>query len=159
MRIWTHGLRVHIILPNCTSWYSTLSILDTTVHAMLLQLCLTLCDSMDCSPPGPFVHGILQARILELGCHALLQGIFPIQGFEDLPHCRQIDSLLSEPPEKPKNTGVGSLSLLQQIFLTHNVLRDNTLQCMALIPCPCRTLLSPHSFLFLFLQGDSLSIR
>ena len=35
---------------------------------------------MDCSPPGPFVHGILQARILELGCHALLQGIFLTQG-------------------------------------------------------------------------------
>ena len=30
-----------------------------------LQLCLTLCDPMDCSLPGSFVHGILQARILE----------------------------------------------------------------------------------------------
>ena len=29
------------------------------------QLCLTLCDPMDCSPPGSSVHGILQARILE----------------------------------------------------------------------------------------------
>ena len=29
------------------------------------QSCLTLRDPMDCSPPGPFVHGILQARILE----------------------------------------------------------------------------------------------
>ena len=25
----------------------------------------TLCDPMNCSPPGPSVHGILQARILE----------------------------------------------------------------------------------------------
>ena len=33
--------------------------------AKLLQLCLTLCNSMDCSPPGSSVHGILQARILE----------------------------------------------------------------------------------------------
>ena len=30
-----------------------------------VQLCPTLCDPMDCSPPGSFVHGILQARILE----------------------------------------------------------------------------------------------
>ena len=30
-----------------------------------LHLCLTLCDAMDCSPPGSSVHGILQARILE----------------------------------------------------------------------------------------------
>ena len=29
------------------------------------QLCLTLCNPMDCSPPGSSVHGILQARILE----------------------------------------------------------------------------------------------
>ena len=29
------------------------------------QSCLTLCDPVDCSPPGSFIHGILQARILE----------------------------------------------------------------------------------------------
>ena len=29
------------------------------------QLCLTLCNPVDCSPPGSSVHGILQARILE----------------------------------------------------------------------------------------------
>ena len=37
------------------------------------------CDPMDCGPPGSSVHGILQARILEWGCHALLQRIFPTQ--------------------------------------------------------------------------------
>ena len=35
------------------------------VRAKSLQSCLTLCDPMDCSPPGSYVHGILQARILE----------------------------------------------------------------------------------------------
>ena len=35
------------------------------VHAKLLQSCLTLCDTMDCSPRGSSVHGIFQARILE----------------------------------------------------------------------------------------------
>ena len=33
--------------------------------AKSLQLCLTLCDPTDGSPPGSSVHGILQARILE----------------------------------------------------------------------------------------------
>ena len=33
--------------------------------AKLLQSCLTLCDPMDCSPPGFSVHGILQARTRE----------------------------------------------------------------------------------------------
>ena len=35
------------------------------MHAKLLQLCSTLCDPVDCSPPGSSLHGILQARILE----------------------------------------------------------------------------------------------
>ena len=33
--------------------------------AKSLQLCPTLCDPMDCSPPGSSVHGILQVSILE----------------------------------------------------------------------------------------------
>ena len=36
-----------------------------SLHAKLLQLCLTLCDPTDSSPPGSSVHGILRARILE----------------------------------------------------------------------------------------------
>ena len=35
------------------------------VKMPVAQSCLTLCDPVDCSPPGLSVHGILQARILE----------------------------------------------------------------------------------------------
>ena len=35
------------------------------LHAKLFQLCPTLCDPMDYSPPGSSVHGILQVRMLE----------------------------------------------------------------------------------------------
>ena len=35
------------------------------MYTTSLQLCMTICNSMDCSPPGSSVHGILQARILE----------------------------------------------------------------------------------------------
>ena len=38
--------------------------------AKSLQSCLTLSDPMDCSPPGPSVHGIFQARVLEWGAIA-----------------------------------------------------------------------------------------
>ena len=34
------------------------------------QLCLTLCNPMDCNPPGSSVHGIFQARVLEWGAIA-----------------------------------------------------------------------------------------
>ena len=54
------------------------------------QSCPTLCDPTVCSPPGPSVHWISQARILE-SCHFLLRGIFPTQGLNlGLLLCRQI---------------------------------------------------------------------
>ena len=37
----------------------------TTSVSLVAQSCPTLCDPMDCSPPGSSVCGILQARILE----------------------------------------------------------------------------------------------
>ena len=82
---------------------------------LVAQSCPTLCDPMDCSPPGSSVHEIFQASILEslwphglqptrllcpcdfpgkdtgVGCHFLLQGIFPTQGSNPgLLYCRQI---------------------------------------------------------------------
>ena len=42
--------------------------------------CPTLCDPMDCGPPGSSVHGISQAKSNGVDCHFLLQGIFPTQG-------------------------------------------------------------------------------
>ena len=39
--------------------------LNTQIVCMLTQLCLSLCNPMDCSLPGSSVHGIFQVRILE----------------------------------------------------------------------------------------------
>ena len=50
------------------------------VPAKSLQLCLTLWDSMDCSPPGSSVHRVLQARILEWVAMPSSRGIFLTQG-------------------------------------------------------------------------------
>ena len=36
------------------------------MHAKSLQLCLTLCEPIDCCPPGSSVQGILQVKIPEL---------------------------------------------------------------------------------------------
>ena len=73
-------------------------------------------------------HGLQPARLLcpwdspdrysGVGCHALLQGNLPDPGIEPRSPSLQADSLLSGPPGKPENTGVGSLSLLQGIFPT-----------------------------------------
>ena len=55
------------------------------------QLCPTLCDPMDCSPPGSSAHGNSPGKSTGVGCHALLQGIFPTQGSNpELLYCRRI---------------------------------------------------------------------
>ena len=60
------------------------------------QSCLTLCNSMDCSPPGSSIHGILQSRIIVWIAISLLQGIFLTQGQNPgLLHGRQIFYSLS----------------------------------------------------------------
>ena len=76
------------------------------------QSCLILCDPMDYT-----VQGILQARILQWEPFPF-PGDLPKPGMEPRSPELQLHSSLSEPPRKPKDTGVGSLSLLQQIFLT-----------------------------------------
>ena len=67
------------------------------------QSCLTLCDPMDCSPPGSSVHGILQARILEWVAISLFPspGDLPDPGIEPGSPVLQADALSSEPPGNP----------------------------------------------------------
>ena len=75
------------------------------------QFCLTLCDPMEYT-----LHGILQARVLEWVAFPFSRGSSQPR---DLPRspALQADSLLAE-HKGGRNTEVGSLSLLQQTFLT-----------------------------------------
>ena len=77
-----------------------------------IQLCLTLCDPTDYT-----VHGILQARYC-CGWPFPSPGDLPNPGIKPRCPALQANSLSAEPQGKPKNIGVGSLSLLQQIFPT-----------------------------------------
>ena len=74
--------------------------------------CPTLCVPMDSA-----VRGLLQARILEWVAFPFSRGSSH-PGIERMTPALQVDSLPAEPQGKPKNTGVGSLPLLQQIFPT-----------------------------------------
>ena len=61
------------------------------VRAKLPQSCLTPCNPMDCSLPASSVHGDSPGRNTGVGCHSLLQGIFPIQGSNPhVLHCWRI---------------------------------------------------------------------
>ena len=54
---------------------------------LVTQSYLTVCDPMDCSPPGSSVHGVPQARILEWIAIVFSRGSSQPKG---LLHCRQI---------------------------------------------------------------------
>ena len=59
---------------------------------------------MDCSPPGSSVHGHSPGRNTGVGCHALLQGIFPTQGGNSCLLCLlhwQVGSLPLSHPGNP----------------------------------------------------------
>ena len=70
------------------------------VKVLFAQLCLTLCNPMDCSWPGSPVHGVLQARMLEWVAIPF-SGDLPNPGVEPRSPALQADSLPSEPPGKP----------------------------------------------------------
>ena len=69
---------------------------------------------------APLSMGILQARMLEWVAMAFSSRSFQYRGCTQV-FALQVDSLLSESPGKPKNSGVGSLLLLQGNFLTQEL--------------------------------------
>ena len=73
------------------------------------QLCLILCDPMDCSPPVSSIHDIFQARILEWVAVSSSRGSSRPQGLN--PHLRgllhwQVDSLPLSQPEYRKQSQI-----------------------------------------------------
>ena len=87
---------------------------ERDVKVKVAQSCLLF------ATPWTSVHGILQARILEWVVFPLSKGL-PNPDFHLRSPALQADSLPAEPQGKPKNTGVGSLSLLQGIFPTKGI--------------------------------------
>ena len=87
---------------------------------LVTQSCPTLWDPMDCSQPGSSVHGDSPGRNTQVGCHTLLQGVFPTQGSNPgLPHGRHILYHLShQGSQKISSAGKeGSRVLSQQAQL------------------------------------------
>ena len=62
---------------------------------LVTQSCPTLCNPMDCSPPGSCVHGDSPGKDTGVGCHALLQGDLPHAEIEPRSPALQVDSLPS----------------------------------------------------------------
>ena len=89
--IWGHYAKLN--KPIMRDKYCLVPLIWPTyaVLCLVAQVCPTLCKPMGCNPPGSSVHGDSPSKNNGVGCHAVLQGIFSIQGSNPgLPHCRQI---------------------------------------------------------------------
>ena len=92
----------------------TFQINTKLLNVKLLQLCPTLCDPMDCSPPGSSVHGDFPGKNTRMGCHALLHGNLPSPGIK-------LTSLMPSVlvRQKPEHLGISNTwSSLRYIILT-----------------------------------------
>ena len=94
------------------------------IKVLLTQLCLTLCDPVDSSPLGYYVHGNSQARILEWVIIPFL-GDLPDSGIKSRSPTLQVNSLLPEPPGK-------SHILVEHLLFRHC---SKCLQCL----CCCHS--------------------
>ena len=97
-------------------------VVTSEVKVKVAQPYPTLCDPMDYT-----VHGIL-GQNTGVGSWLPIPGDLPNPGIEPRSPALQVDSLAAEPPGKPKNTGVGSVSIFQQISLTQ-ALNQGPLHC------------------------------
>ena len=66
--------------------FTSLMILVLAMLCLVAQSCPTLCNPMDCSPTGFSVHGDSLSKYTTVGCHALLQGVFPTQDLTQVSH-------------------------------------------------------------------------
>ena len=113
-----------------TSRYCLLPLVPRAkVLVLVTPLCATLRDPMDGSLPGSDVHGIFQVLEIGVSGHALLKGIFLIQGLNlGLPHCRQIFYHLSQ----KGITNCSSICYPLSVNLLFIVSGDSTLICFLL---------------------------
>ena len=97
--------------PCKSSPTGTWAELSTSNYRQVIQSCPTLWDPMDYTRNSPGQNTGMVSR-------SLLQGNLPNPGIKSRSPTLQADSLPAEPQGRPKNTGVGNLSLLQQSFPT-----------------------------------------
>ena len=148
--LWFPGLSLEVCVCVCVCVCVLAIQLSVTpwtlcVYVCLSVSCLTLCDPMDCSPPGSSVHGILQARILGWVAISFSRASSWPQGLNPCLLsllCWQTDSLSEEPPGKPFHgkgpSGYGICSLLLRglnaIYSKSRVLKEHhlcvTISCL-----------------------------
>ena len=120
---WNHMVWITLCLDSSVNtvsvkviWAMAFSLVCSfMLLCMHAQSCPTLCNPMDCSPPGSSVHGDFPGKNTIVSCHSFLQGIVPTQGSNPCLLCLQhwqVDSL-------PLHNLESSYSLLLLLLRSH----------------------------------------
>ena len=118
IRIHPGGSKEIIFISHCCPQLSSLESSAAAAAAKSLQLCLTLCDSINHSPPGSPIPGILQARTLEWVAISFSNAwkwkvkVKSVVSDTSRPHGLQPTRLLCSWNFPGKSTGVGCHRLL-----------------------------------------------
>ena len=65
MSLSSAGTKAPTLVGNGMRMLTNMTLINQSSVVVCVQLCLTLCDPVDCRPPGSSVHGISQARMQE----------------------------------------------------------------------------------------------
>ena len=108
--------------------------------AKVLQLCPTLCDSIDSSPPGSSVHGIFPGKSTGVGCHCLLQIIQfcafspNLRGYyEDLGFCPYLGVCTGRVYTPAVRLWISSCCIVSHVLLVY--VHQGVSFCVPVFPC------------------------
>ena len=122
--------------------------MPSPVLCLIIQSCLTLCDPMDCSPPGSSVHEDSPGKNPGSGLPCPLPGALPNPGIKPMSSALQVDSLPPELPGKPIPSPTHIIFLLFICSVRSDSLRPHGVQHTRL---PCPSLPPEVIFLHLFI--------
>ena len=98
---------------------------ESESESEVAQSSLTLCDPMDCSPPGSSIHGISQGRILESRLPFPSLGDLPDTGIEFMSHAWAGRVYTTDPQ-------VSQCHISLPFYTAHGVFKESTLKWFAI---------------------------
>ena len=98
------------------------------VVVLVFQSCLTLCDSVDCSPPGSSIHGIFQARILKWVAVSSSRRSSPTQGL----NLHLLHLLHWQANSLPLSHQGSPICIIKSRVFSYTRKRKNPIQCSCL---------------------------
>ena len=115
---------------------------------LVTQSCPALCNPMDCSPACSSEHRDSPGKNTGVGCHALLQGIFPTQGSNWEPNKPNLRAVWHSVQQSSNQTNVNINKIINKLFTEYIFIVISHFPCLAVLcaPSPYNPDISCHRF-------------